>query len=209
MNLPLKRIVLTLSLLTCVQAQAVTGFEQASRDYNSGNYALALKQLRPLATAGDADSQYLLGLMYYIGQGVEQDYQKAANWFKLAVAHADARADCQYLLGAMHYTGRGIPQDYKMAVTLFTKASQQGHAEAQHLLGLMYLYHVGGLPKDSVLAYMLWNLAAAGGSEAAVDLRMQLAKRLRPEQIEEAQSLSTSWQVGTPLPSKSRTGTME
>jgi TPR repeat protein len=99
-----------------------------------------------------------------------------------------------------------VPLDQKLAVTWFRKAAEQGHAAAQHALGLMYRYHVAGMPQDVVIAYMLWNLAAANGSANATEQRASIARQMTQEQIEEAQALSRNWKPGTPLPTVSRTG---
>jgi TPR repeat protein len=172
--------------------------------YNARNYALALKEVTPLAKAGHAEAQHLLGLMYYMGRGVPRDYKQAFAWHQKAALQG--KADAQYVVGAMYYTGNSVPQDQKHAVTWFRKAAEQGHAEAQNALGLMYRYHVAGVPQDVVLAYMLYNLAAAGGNRNAVDQRAAIAKRMTQEQIEEAQALSRTWKPGTPLPATSKTG---
>ena len=70
----------------------------------------------------------------------------------------------------------------------------------------MYLHQAAGLPKDPVLAYMMWNLAASNGSTAAAEMRANAVKRMSGEQVEEGQALSAGWKVGTPLPLSSRTG---
>jgi hypothetical protein len=57
-----------------------------------------------------------------------------------------------------------------------------------------------------VIAYMLWNLAAASGNHNAVGQRAAIAKTMTQEQIEEAQALSRTWKVGTALPTQSKTG---
>ena len=46
------------------------------------------------AKAGDADAQYQLGLWYYEGgnEAVEQDYQKAAEWFTKAAEQGFVKA---------------------------------------------------------------------------------------------------------------------
>ncbi len=51
--------------------------------------------------------------MYNNGEGVVQDYAKAANWFRKAAEHGDAFS--QMKLGAMYLQGRGVPQDYVQA----------------------------------------------------------------------------------------------
>jgi len=163
-----------------------------------------MREIAPLARAGNPDAQHLLGLMYYMGRGVARDYKQALAWHLKAAEQG--KADAQYVVGAMYYTGNAVPQDQKHAVTWFRKAAEQGHGEAQHALGLMYRYHVAGVPGDPVIAYMLWNLAAAGGNHNAVGQRAAIAKTMTQEQIEEAQALSRTWKVGTPLPTQSKTG---
>jgi len=185
-------------------ASAMAGFTEGANAYNARNYALALKEITPLAKNGHVEAQHLLGLMYYMGRGVERDYKLAMQWHRKAADQG--KADAQYVVGAMYYTGNSVPQDHKLAVEWFRKAACQGHGEAQHALGLMYRYHAAGLPQDKVLAYMLWNLAAAGGNMNATEQRAAIAKRMTPEQIEEAQAMSRNWKVGTPLPTSSRTG---
>jgi TPR repeat protein len=146
----------------------------------------------------------LLGLMYYMGRGVQRDYKQAFSWHYKAAQQG--KADAQYVIGAMYYTGNAVPQDQKLAVTWFRKAAEQGHPDAQHALGLMYRYHVAGMPQDVVIAYMLWNLAAANGNRSATEQRAIIARQMTQEQIEEAQALSRNWKPGTPLPTASKTG---
>src|ERR1019366_8139089 len=51
-----------------------------------GDYATALQLLRPLAEQGDANAQYDLGVMYGLGQRINQDYLRAHMWFNLAAS---------------------------------------------------------------------------------------------------------------------------
>jgi TPR repeat protein len=197
-------ILLALGLNLGLHGAALAGFPEGASAYNARNYAQALKEIAPLARAGNPEAQHLLGLMYYMGRGVARDYKQAFQWHLKAAQQG--KADAQYVVGAMYYTGNAVPQDQKHAVTWFRKAAEQGHAEAQHALGLMYRYHVAGVPGDPVIAYMLWNLAAAGGNHNAVGQRAAIAKQMTQEQIEEAQVLSRTWKVGTPLPAQSKTG---
>jgi len=197
---------LTIAILFALglQANATAGFTEGANAYNARNYALALKEITPLARSGNADAQHLLGLMYYMGRGVTRDYKQAFSWHYKAAQQG--KADAQYVIGAMYYTGNSVPQDQKLAVQWFRKAAEQDHPDAQHALGLMYRYHVAGMPQDFVLAYMLWNLAAANGHRNATEQRASVARQMSQEQLDEAQSLSRHWKPGTPLPTQSRTG---
>ena len=80
--------------------------------------------------SGDADAQFLLGVMYDTGQGVPQDYQEAVKWFRLAAEQGVASA--QYRLGFMYALGDGVPQDYIQAhkwVNLAVSRTTTGEAE--------------------------------------------------------------------------------
>ncbi|MDB5804906.1 MAG: hypothetical protein JWN73_2228 [Betaproteobacteria bacterium] len=200
----MKKIIVAIIFALGLHASAMAGFTEGANAYNARNYELALKEITPLAKAGHADSQHLLGLMYYMGRGVPRDYPQALVWHRKAALQG--KADAQYVVGAMYYTGNSVPQDQKTAVSWFRKAAEQGHAEAQHALGLMYRYHVAGMPQDVVIAYMLWNLASASGNANATEQRASIARQMTQEQIEEGQAMSRAWKVGTPLPTHSRTG---
>ncbi len=200
----MKKLFVAITFALGVHGSAMAGFVEGANAYNAHDYPLALKEIKPLALSGNRDAQHLLGLMYYMGRGVERDYKQAMAWHRKAARQG--KADAQYVVGAMYYTGNSVPQDQKEAVSWFRKAAEQGHAEAQHALGLMYRYHVAGMPQDVVLAYMLWNLASAGGNANATEQRASIARQMTPQQIEEGQAMSRAWRLGTPLPTQSRTG---
>jgi TPR repeat protein len=200
----MKKIILAMVIALGWQSAAMAGFAEGATAYNAKNYAVALKEIRPLAQAGNADAEHLMGLMYYMGRGVPQDYKTALEWHRKAALQG--KADAQYVVGAMYYTGNAVIQDHKQAVGWFRKAAEQGHVQAQQVLGLMYRYHMGGVPQDNVIAYMLWNLAAANGSANAAEQRSQVVKIMTQEQVEEGQALSAAWKPNTPLPQKTRTG---
>ena len=149
---------------------------------------------------GLAFAQYNLGVRYYKGEGVSQDYQEAARWFRLAADQGQPRA--QASLGVMYRDGNGITQDYKEAIRWFRLAADQGHARAQNHLGLMYA-RGEGVKQDSVLAYMWANLAASQltgkDREGAVELKGWLTEGtgeldvMTPEEIAKAQRLALEW----------------
>ena len=58
------------------------------------------------------------------------------------------------------------PQDYKEAVKWYRLAAEQGHAEAQINLGVMYETGRGVL-QDNTMAHMWYNIASANGNEKA------------------------------------------
>ena len=44
------------------------------------------------AQAGDTEAQYDLGLMYYLGKGVERDFQESETWMRKAAEQGNADA---------------------------------------------------------------------------------------------------------------------
>jgi len=74
----------TLILCASLALPAQAGFDEGLAAYKRGDYATALKEWRPLAEAGDATAQFILGGMYAKGQGVPQDYGEAAKWYRKA-----------------------------------------------------------------------------------------------------------------------------
>jgi hypothetical protein len=93
----------------------------------------------------------------------------------------------------MYAEGRGVPQDFQAAVQWYRKAAEQGDADAQVNLGLMYERGAGGLPKNRTLAYALFNLAASGISSddnPARRHRDRLAQELSLREIEAGQALT-------------------
>ena len=51
--------------------------EDNKEDYTN----MTAKELEVLAEQGDAEAQFNLGLCYYNGIGIEQDYKKTVKWF--------------------------------------------------------------------------------------------------------------------------------
>uniref|UniRef100_UPI0033282F90 tetratricopeptide repeat protein n=1 Tax=Psychrobacter sp. CAL346-MNA-CIBAN-0220 TaxID=3140457 RepID=UPI0033282F90 len=65
-----------------------------------------------------------LGLMYFQGLGVRQEYAKAVEWFEKAGNQGNVEA--QYNLGVMYANGIGVHQDENLAVELFQNACDKG-----------------------------------------------------------------------------------
>jgi TPR repeat protein len=167
--------------------------DDAVSAHSRGDYATALRLLRPLADQGAADAQYTLGVMHYKGQGVPRDYAEAARWYQKAAEQGLAEA--QFNLGFMYANGQGVPLDYGDAVRWYRKAADQGLASAQHNLGVLYA-NGQGVPQDFVKAYKWLSLAVSQPSpshDMMVKTRDRVAATMTPEQIAEAKKLAREW----------------
>ena len=85
--------------------------------------------------------------------------------------------------------GRG---DYDTALQEFRHLAEQGTAQAQVNLGIIYSQG-RGVPKDSVQAYRWYTLAASQGDDLAEKFKNHLEKSMTLDQIAEAQRLARAW----------------
>jgi hypothetical protein len=158
------------------------------------NYVEAAKWTRKAAEHENSNAQYLLGLMYAVGKGVPQDYSEAVKLYRRAAEQG--YADAQFELASMYYNGRGVAQDYAEAAKWYRYAAEQGYARAQYNLASMY-YFGEGVTQDYVQAHLWANLAGAGlkgkDQEKAVKKRDEIAMKMAPQQIAEAQRLARTF----------------
>ena len=173
--------VLTLLLISPAIAQDyVTAFNA----YLRGDYAVALREFRPLAERGNVLAQYKLGLMYATGQGVRQDFGTAAMWFNRASVQGYAPA--QTSLGVRYEKGQGVKRNYGEAAKWYRHSADQGNAIAQYRLGRMYVLG-RGVRRDYTEAVAWFKLAAAQGVEDAGIAGDSVAARLTAQQLAEAE----------------------
>ncbi len=137
----------------------------------------------------------MLASMYDQGLGVKQDYAEAVKWHRKAAEQGVEIS--QISLGRAYASGRGVPQNYNAAATWFREAAEAGSVWAQFYLGGLY-YDGRGVPQDYVEAHKWFNLAASRyrpGQERDrfASLRDDVAKRMTPGQIAEAQRLAREW----------------
>lgn len=83
-----------------------------------------LAAIQKSAEQGDAEAQGLLGIKYSLGDGVPQDDQQAAAWYRKAAEQGNAKAQCR--LGIMYSFGRGVPQSYSLAYSWLSVATALG-----------------------------------------------------------------------------------
>ena len=122
------------------------------------------------AEAGDKIFQSCLGTMYYKGDGVSIDYEKAFYWIKKAAAQEHINA--MYNLGYMYWSGEGTLEDYEKAFYWFSTAAEQRFAPAQNYLGMMYR-DGRGVDEDFEEAFIWFSIAAEqGNSEAQCNLAL-------------------------------------
>jgi hypothetical protein len=146
---------------------SVTRNVRSSKANSEEHYLI--KQLKPDAEKGDADSQNNLGLFYANGIGVDQDSKEALHWLRKSAEQGYPLG--LFNLGLAYLQGCGVKSDAEEAAKFFRTAADKGLAVAQFKMGEMYCEGVG-VPRDYTKAAEWFRLAASRGDEnAAVALK--------------------------------------
>lgn len=128
-----------------------------------------LRNLRDKAEAGDAESQYELGMAYHAGnRGVPADLNLAFKWYSVAAQKGHVSATGA--LGYMYRTGSGVEKNGAEALKWYLKAAEQGDSHSAYELGKIYQSGQGVLI-DYVEAYAWFLTAIEGDFGGAKGLR--------------------------------------
>lgn len=127
--------------------------------------AVPLKELERLATLGDPNMQYLVGLLYDQGELVPFNAITALRWYELAAAQSHPYA--LHNAAVLHLKGTfGVPLDSKTGVAYLEKSAKLGYDYALCTLGHVYRksfgaeeYYANDIPKDYDKAFELYREA--------------------------------------------------
>lgn len=116
-------------LIRNIQRQDKKQWQEGVAAYKLGSYQKAFAKFNPLAAKGDVDAQFFLGVMYFRGQGVEQDFRQSLKWYLKAAEQGDVQA--QSRLGVMYGNGHGVPRDMVQAHRWYSLAALAGNEDAR------------------------------------------------------------------------------
>ena len=111
---------------------AAADFDTAYRAYRAGDYREAFRDFKRVAEGGDARSQYLLGLLYLNGQGVEQASERGIDWLKRAAENGYYLTAAE--LGKIYGSGKGVAINSEEAIKwieLSTRLATEADAEQE------------------------------------------------------------------------------
>ncbi|MGB2597731.1 MAG: hypothetical protein WBC87_22760 [Pseudolabrys sp.] len=124
MTLTLKQVVATILLMLSLAAPVAAGpLEDGYTAYTRGDFATAMRLMRPLADQGNFTAQTVVGLMYDFNYG---DYVSAHMWFNLAAAQGNAFAEMFLKDTADKMTPAQIAEAQKLAREW--KSNTQSHS---------------------------------------------------------------------------------
>lgn len=122
----------TFAILGCGdQSQKNSANHKAGMDaYAQGNFSAALEILQPFAEQGNAQAQFVLGMMHREGQAVQQDHKAAVTWLSKAAEQGNMEA--QENLGLSYAKGLGVERDWVQADKWFSIAAGLGKETAMN-----------------------------------------------------------------------------
>lgn len=222
----MKRIaiaMLAFVLALAPSSAAEAGLDEGKAAFLAADYETASAELRPLAQAGNAEAQYVLGVMYSHGRGVGRDLAESARWYEKAAQQGHARAQfnlgfmlyndgryaaaapwllkaaeqgvamAQGLVGAMYADGKGVAKDPLRAYWWTLRAAEQGVAGAQYDAGMMCVARLADNRCSPIEAYKWFRLLADKGYPGAAENAERLAQAMTAAQIDDAESLAEAW----------------
>lgn len=142
--------------------------DSARQDGSAAQAANNLRLLRWMAERGSAQAAYGLGVAYDRGQGVRQDYPRAAHWYRIAAQRGSAQA--QLSLAVMCQFGQGVPRDAAQAVQWYRRAARQGLPAAQSSLAALYAAGEGVAKNIPRAVYWYQKAARQGSADAQLNL---------------------------------------
>lgn len=127
--------------------------------------ASQIDSIRYKAEHGDTQFQYVYGVCYEKGWGVDQDMKQALTWYNKA---ADQNNSFAYnALGNLYRMGNGVVVDPAKAFDYYQKGAAEKDAQAMLNLGNCYYYGMG-TEKDEKAAVKWWKDAAEAGNAYAM-----------------------------------------
>ena len=134
---------------------------------------VTLQDLTLRADAGDRTAMRALADAYYTGQdGAEQDFAKAADWYRRLAKTGDPRA--QTSLGLMYARGYGVTKNLAEAHRWWNFAAAQNDPGAQYNLGLTYVQGEGVTADPARAARWFREAARRGHVQAQYNLGLLL-----------------------------------
>ena len=153
----------------------------ATADSDVEEMRAEVKRLRRnLELLEDPETICSFGQMAFDGDGTDQDFVQAANWYKIAAEKGHPRS--QHNLAVMYENGQGVDRDSTLAAKYYRMAADQGHSGSQNNLGS--LHETGdGVPQNRNLALALYRQAAAGGDKNATSNAQRLESLMKSKGI--------------------------
>lgn len=122
--------------------------------------------LLPFCNNGDGESCYMLGSLYYGGDGVARNLERAAALFQQSCSAGFTRGCGQ--IGESYLFGEGVPKDLGKARRILEKACDAGYGPGCFNVGIMHRQGIE-TPKNEALAESRFRQGCNLGDREACD----------------------------------------
>lgn len=142
------------------------GCEMIGSYYHSKNdYQAAMEWFLNASEMGCSGAMLRIGLMYYDGMGVDQNYAVSADWLLKAAHRGDiyAMSWYGYILHQDNVVYEIINKKYASFLEEYLKAADAGDPIAMRNIGYMHENGYGGLSRNSLTALAWYQQAADAG----------------------------------------------
>lgn len=180
-DLPFQVNEIVISTYSALKEDALFAFANAM--YENKQYLAcqnAINELEKIQTDGAIIwTNVFRSNLFYFGNGVQQDYQKAYEYSKKAAEYYDLNIDIDpsnrahfgwvTALNALGYcfaTGQGTSIDYDLAYKYIKRSAEAGNPDALSSLGEMYMKGLA-VPQDTTQARSCFRQALDGGDDSA------------------------------------------
>lgn len=181
------KLFLILTLISSFNiAMANSVYEEAVKLHKQQKYTLALAKFKQASKNGDTNAGFAVATMYYYGDGIKQDFNKAKKW--LYIFADKGHSQSQALLGLMAKKGEGGEVDIDEAIRWMERAAAQCDVTAQSWVAELY-WTAQPEYKDKVKAYVWSAMASLQGSEDSLELMVKSKESLNGTELEKANVL--------------------
>lgn len=144
-----------------VFADDSASLENAENMWATKRFTKAYKLLTPLAAAGNSNAMYLLGLMYMMGDGVQQSDQQAREWWEKAATAGNP--DAMIILSRLLMTCTDGSQNKQRAIELLENAAKFDRSDVQFDVGVQYMLGIN-TKQDFLKAFHYFEKSAKLGN---------------------------------------------
>lgn len=117
------------SLFSFLVLSACSSSDDPKVAFDKGDYERSLSLWQKQAENNNAIAQNYIGIQYFLGLGVQQDYQEAKKWYELAAKNG--LVDAQFNLGLLYDSNKLGPTNHEMAYLWLYAAHRQGNKKAE------------------------------------------------------------------------------
>ena len=187
-----KRMIVAVALAAALAASgpAAAQLDRGVELFERAEFDAAADVLAPLAKGGDAQAQYVLGVMYLHRMVAPPSETAAADLLIKAGESGSKRAHVE--LSRMYREGDGVEQDFGRSFFWSKKAAEAGDVGAQlQVADSLAFGH--GVEKDPIEAYKWYEIAVLYWGSLAVHARDLVAESMSADQVAEAQARAQLW----------------